>query len=69
MYFWLDSGKLFMYYRMAVFMHWYINLEVFMPYWNIEQTTQNHGKGWEMGYFLRGGEAGPADPATAGPMF
>ena len=50
--FWLNSGKLFIYYRMAVFMYWYVNLEVFMPYWNIEQTNQNYGKGCEMDYVL-----------------
>ena len=32
----------------AVFMYCYISLEVFMMYWNIQQTTQNLGKSWEV---------------------
>ena len=38
MYFWLDSGL------WAIFIYCYINLQVFIPYWNLEQTrdkTQN----------------------------
>ena len=31
-------------YKMAVFMYCYISSEAFMPYWNIEQTTQTMAK-------------------------
>ena len=48
--------QMFMFYRTklwAVFMYCYISLEVFMHYWNLEQTRKGHNpKLWQK---VRGG--------------